>query len=331
VRFVTDNAPPPAAPAAAKDLDPAIQTFINRMREGWARYPDMDKLPYPEVRKIIETVRAPWAEGGPKMTSRTELFVPTRHGEIRVRFYYPDQAGPKPALIYLHGGGWTYFSLDTHDRIMREYAARAGVVVVGVDYPLAPEAKFPVALEAILDVTRWLQKNGGAHGIDPARMAMGGDSAGGNLTMAVCLSLRDAGDGGLIKGMLHIYSAFERDCAPHAHEAYGGTGYMLESAEIVTFWNNYLRTEEDARNPYVASVNADLKGLPPAFVAIAECDILADQNLQMVARLETAGVSVDSELYKGASHSFIEAVSIAEVADRAFRDTAGWLRKILKT
>src|SRR5215470_9207203 len=125
-------------------LDPQIRRFVSALAEGWAQFPDDGSRSIVEMRRIAEIVRRPWRQGGPAMAATSDMLLPTRRGDVRVRLHRPSaEMAAQPALVYLHGGGWTMFSLDTHDRIMREFAARAGVVVVGVDYALSPEAKFP--------------------------------------------------------------------------------------------------------------------------------------------------------------------------------------------
>jgi acetyl esterase len=231
----------------------------------------------------------------------------------------------------MHGGGWTLFSVDTHDRVMREYAARANVVVVGVDYALAPENPFPVALEQVEAVALWARDAGAAFGIDPARIAIGGDSAGGNLAVAAALKLRDGGAADLVGAMLLIYGGFDSAGSEESDRRYGGPGYMLSGEERVKFWNNYTPDPADRENPLARPIIADLAGLPPAFLVIAECDILAEQNLRMAQRFRAAGVPVRAEVYPGATHSFIEAVSIAEVTRRAIDESADWLSQTLAT
>ena len=310
-------------------LDPQIRQFVNQVSAGFARYPSFDRLPHPEMRRVAEEVRAPWRQGGPKMHSTVERTVPVQGGAIRIRVYDPGLAGVKPALIYLHGGGWTLFSLDTHDRVMREYAARASVVVVGVDYPLSPEAKFPTALDQITQVVRWLGEHGHELDIDAGRLAIGGDSAGGNLAIATCLKLRDAGEPQRLKAMLLNYGGFDPICSEDAARKFGGEGFMLTRDEMNTFWRNYTRGPQDADNPLAAPLRARLEGLPPAFLTIPECDILTEQSLAMSQKLRDAGVAVQAEIYAGATHSFLEAVSVAAVADRALSDGAQWLHATL--
>ena len=247
--------------------------------------------------------------GGPEMAEVSERAV----AGVRVRFYDPAPPGPKPILVYLHGGGWAMFSLDTHDRVMREYAARAGMIVAGVDYALAPEAKYPVALDQIVSVVRELGE----------RVAIGGDSAGANLALAAALRLRDER---LIHAIVLNYGVFQRSSSPEAQQRFGGPGNMLTTDEMEGFWRNYLRDEQDAADPFVCPLRADLRGLPPTLLVVPERDLLTEQSLRLAARLMASGVDAKMEMYRGAVHSFLEAVSIAPIADRAFADTAAWLR-----
>lgn len=291
------------------------------MGAAWSRYGDLAAMSPAEARCVAEEVRAPWTRGGPRMTATTEEVV----DGVRVRCYDPGPDVTKPALIYLHGGGWTLFSLDTHDRIMREYAGRAGVMVVGVDYALAPEAKYPAALEQVVSVARWLSTRGAER-----RIAIGGDSAGANLALAACIRLRDEGDAQLIRAMVLNYGVFERSSSPEAHERFGGPGNMLTGDEMEGFWRNYLRDDADAKDPLVCPVRAELQGLPPTFLVVPECDLLAEQSVHLADRLRAARVPMELNIYRGAAHSFLEAVSISPLASRAFAETATWLRATLE-
>jgi acetyl esterase len=257
------------------------------------------------------------------------LSVPTRHGPVRARIHRPA-AGILPGLVYLHGGGWTLFSIDTHDRVMREYASRAGCCVIGFDYALSPEQKFPVPLEQTVDVVSWLAEQGLALGIDAGRLAIGGDSAGANLGVATCLLRRDHGSVPPLRAMLINYGAFVSQCSADACRRYGGPEYMLGCEEMGEYWRNYMRTDADAQDPLVCPLLAALDGLPPAFLAIAECDVLAEQNVEMARRLKAAGVPVRSVVYPGASHSFIEAMSTVAVSNQALADASEWLGQVLQ-
>lgn len=315
-----------AATAGGDDLEPGVRRFVRAIQESATQAAD-DGSPA-AARRSAELARARWCTGGPAMAQTRELEAPTRHGGVRLRLHRPA-AGRLPALVYLHGGGWTLFSIDTHDRVMREYAARAGIAVIGVDYALAPEAKYPVALEQVVDVIGWLREGAADLGVDAERVAVGGDSAGANLSVAACLSFREAGEDAALRGMLLNYGAFVNEHSADACRRYGGPAYMLTCEEMMQFWSNYLRDEADARDPLVCPLRARLEGLPPAFVAIAECDILAEQNALMADKLRGAGVPTREIVYRGASHSFIEAVAVSEVGARALADGARWLEETL--
>jgi acetyl esterase len=316
--------------AGPSRLDPEIAEFVRRMGSYWREHPPLASVSLPEARAIAERVRAHWRAGGPQMAATTDLEVPTAYGSVRIRLLDPTPQGPKPALVYLHGGGWTLFSIDTHDRLMREYAARAGVVAVGVDYALSPEARFPQAIEETVAVVRWLREHGARHGVDGARLAIGGDSAGAAMTIAACMMLRDAGDRPGIRAMLLNYGAFDEACSAPSYERFGRGGYLWDPGEMKAFWRNYMRDERDARDPLCCPAIADVRGLPPAFNAVPECDVMYDEAMAMGARLLNAGVAAQTVVYPGATHSFLEAVSIARISDRAFAEASRWLSDMLR-
>jgi acetyl esterase len=305
---VRESSSPPSG-TDSDPLDPTIRRFVDEVGAAWSRFGFHGGLSPVEARRIAEEVRAPWRRGGPPMQSIVETNAP-----VRMRFY--DPGGAKCALVYVHGGGWTLFSLDTHDRIMREYASRAGVVVVGVDYSLSPEAKYPVALNEVVSAVRHV-----AGQYD--RVAIGGDSAGANLALAAAIRLRAEN---LIRAIVLNYGVFARHSSREAIRRFGGPGNMLTADEMENFWRNYLRDERDAEDPLVCPVRADLRGLPPAFLAVPECDLLAEQSVGLSGRMRAVGVDVRMEIYRGAAHSFLEAVSISPLAERALDETAAWLR-----
>jgi acetyl esterase len=310
-------------------IDPEIRRFTAQVMADYLRLSGGRDLPVAELRRVAEQVREPWRQGGPVMRRVVEEQVPTIAGDVRIRFYHPGGDGPRPALVYLHGGGWTLFSLDTHDRVMREYAARAGMVVVGVDYALSPEARFPVALEQVVGVVRWLRRHGAEHGVDTERIALGGDSAGGNLATSAALVLRDAGQPDAVKGLLLIYPALDSVCSEESLRRYGGAGAILSGDELTAFWRNYASDADIQGNPLACPLRARLAGLPPVCLTIPACDVLTEQGLEMERRLRAAAVPVQATVYPGATHSFIEAVSVAPLAERAIADGAGWLRATL--
>lgn len=313
----------------AKPIDPEIAQFIDSVIAEGRRLTAGRMLDWPARREIVEQVRRPWCEGGPAIARVEEILADTRHGPVRLRIHDPAPGVDKPTLGFLHGGGWAMFSLDTHDRVMRELAARAGVAVVGIDYALSPEVRYPVALEQVVDVVRWLRANGQAHGLDARRLALGGDSAGGNLSTGAALMLRDLGEGHLVSGVLSYYGGFTPDCSPHSRRRYGTDEDMLTATEVDTFWDGYVSRPADRNSPYAHGLLAELEGLPPFFIGIGECDILTEQNLAMAGKLLASGVGVEVKLYRGAPHSFIEAAPVSRTARQALEDGAAWLRRVL--
>ena len=320
-----ESRPQPAA------LDPEVRRFAEAVQAAYALHGMDADTPAARAREIAELVRQPWAQGGPEMAHSIDRVVPAAGGEVGIRVHTPADATDGAALVYLHGGGWALFSLDTHDRLMREYAARAGVQVVGVDYSLAPEARFPRAIEECCAVVRWLMRAGPALGIDPGRLAIGGDSAGANLAVATSLKLRDEGFAAPPRGLLLNYGAYDGATFDLTDGLETPPGFTLTWDEMKWFWRNYLRGPADVADPLANLLLADLAGLPPALLVVAECDTLYAENVAMAARFRAAGIQVDFAVYPGATHSFLEAVSIARMAGRALDDSAAWLRRLLRS
>lgn len=310
-------------------LDPEIRRFVGLMSERWRQHPPLDQVPVREARKIAEQVRSHWTQGGPRMEKTTEVMVPFKDGAVRIRAYDPRANERSPALVYLHGGGWTIFSIDTHDRLMREYAARAGIVVVGVDYSMSPEVRFPRAIEETVAVIRWLRKSAAALNVDPDRIALGGDSAGAAMTIAACMKLRDAGEPDAVKAMLLNYGAYDAECSNESYRRYGEGGYMWGHGEMAAFWGNYLG-DTPKTDPLACPIHADVRGLPPAFSAVPDCDVMYEESIAMTEKLRRAGVKSHVAIYAGATHSFLEAVSIARISDRAFAEASRWLSDTLR-
>jgi len=304
---------------SSRSIDPEIAEFVRRVQAGWASHPPFATLPVAMARAVAELVRDPWRRGGPAMASTVDLEVPVAGGTMRVRRLDPGVAGPAPALIYLHGGG-----------LMREYAAAAGMVVLAVDYPLSPEARYPEALHTIVALVDWLRSDGHLTGIDAGRLAIGGDSAGANLALATALSFRDRGDTALSALMLN-YGAFAESCSDAAEAANGGPSAVLNRNEVRFYFDHYVRSAADFADPLACPARARFAALPPSFLVVPERDVLAEQSIAMQAAMAAAGVAVTSKLYPGATHSFLEAMSISRVAREAIADGAAFLRAQLGT
>jgi acetyl esterase len=313
-------------------MDPEIRAFHDALQADWRRHPPLESLSPAEARAVAEIVRSRWAAGGPAMAATDDRIAETDDGPVRIRIHHPTPpgAGPSPALIYLHGGGFVMFSLDTHDRLMREYAARGGFAVIGVDYPLAPEARFPVALNRIASLLKWLRRHGPDLSIDPQRLAIGGDSAGGNLSFATCLKLRQD-KAPLPAAMLCNYASFTSRCTDRAERELGGPDAILNRAEVEFYFDRYTGNLAALRHPLVSPLDnptddgIEVAGLPPVFLAVPELDILSEQSLAMHEKLRRAGIAAELRMYRGATHSFLEAMSVSAVARQAIADGADWL------
>lgn len=275
-------------------------------------------------REIAEKVRANWSAGGPDMASSQTLTIPGT--SLRVRLHIPQAGAGHGTLLYLHGGGWMLFSIDTHDRLMREYAELAKCAVVGLDYSLAPEHRYPQQLDDVATCANWLRREASVLGINMKKVVIGGDSAGGNLSIASALRFRDRGEP-VPDGLLLNYAAVDTEHRA-SHERFDGAPFMLDTKEMWDFWAGYLG-QPDTDDPYARVLLSDLEGLPPTHLCIAECDILLDENVELARRLEQADVEVSAIVYPGATHSFLEAMSMSETARRGIRDGASWISSVL--
>lgn len=260
---------------------------------------------------------------GPEMAEITD----TQVEGVPVRFYRPpDPSGG--SLVFLHGGGWVLGSIETHDQQCRGLAAESGATVVSVEYRLAPEHPFPAAYDDAAAVTRRLLATAHDHGLDPDRIGIGGDSAGGNLAAAVAIALRDPGEDPALRAQLLVYPALD---ARMACPSYGENqdGPFLSAAEMVWFYGHYQRDHpaDDWRlSPLLAD---DLSSLPPALVITAEFDPLRDEGEAYANALAAAGGSASAVRYSGVSHGFFGWSHAAEPSRQAMAQAGHWLRGIL--
>lgn len=308
-------------------LDPQIRRFIEDVCEQGARLRQGRANTWPERRVVATQARLPWRQGGPAMAKVVEVPFDGPHAAFTVRIYTPVQAtNLSPALVYLHGGGWCMFSVETHDRLLREYAHASGLPVIAVDYSLAPEYPYPVALEQTTAVLAWLKRDGHLHGIDADRLALAGDSAGANLAVATALVLREAGELSRVHALVLNYGAWAPELSAHARSTLGTADDMLSGAEMDEFWHEYLGPQaERVAGPLSAPLRAELHGLPASLLLWGDRDLLSEQNVAMAQRLADAGVPVASKIYSGAPHSFIEAMAISDQAQDAIQRGADWL------
>ena len=266
------------------------------------------------VRAMIALTPRPQGEAVTGVEDRT---VPANGAEIPVRIYRPDDArAAKPAFIWFHGGGWVIGSLDGADFGCRMMANASGCVVISVDYRLAPEHKFPTAVDDCMGVTQWIAENGASLGVDGSRLAVGGDSAGGNLAAVVSQLARDAGGPSLSFQAL-VYPVTNYDYGTDSYRE-NAAGYLLERASMEWFWGHYLRSEADGASAKASPLrHTNLTGLPPAIVITAEFDPLRDEGETYAERLRAAGVPVELMRFAGEIHGFYANPAIDEGSEVA--------------
>ncbi len=249
-------------------------------------------------------------------------------GPLRVRLYYPSGADNLPLLVFYHGGGFVLCDLDSHDMLCRALANESGCAVASVDYRLAPEVKFPGPLEDCYAALVELTTRAGELGFDRERVAVGGDSAGGNLAAAVCLLARER-RGPAIRLQLLLYPCLDAACSIASQHEFA-RGYMLTREVMQWFYECYVAQPADAANPLVSPLRAkDLSGLPPASITTAECDPLRDEGELYGERLRAAGVNATTRRYDGMIHGFTQMPLVTEVANQNIADVARDLRNAL--
>ena len=305
-------------------LDPQAQAFLEQLAATGA--PPLHELSVAEARQVIVALFG--TQGDPEPVGAVEeRTIPGAGGEMPTRIYMPHGTGPFPVLVYLHGGGWVIGNLEAYDATCRALTNAAGCLVVAMEYRLAPEHKFPAAPEDCYAATCWVAANAAAIGGDPRRIAIGGDSAGGNLTAVVAQMARDRSGPALVYQLLvYPVTNYGYDTASYRENA---EGYLLTRDAMVWFWNHYLRSTADGNNPLASPLRAnDLRGLPPAMVLTAEFDPLRDEGEAYAIRLQEAGVPVTLKRYAGTIHGFFSLGAVLDQGKQAMADAAAALRTI---
>ena len=308
--------------------DPEMLAFALAGEAAAAKYPPVRvELPLDPHRAVNDTLGLLNAQGGPAMAETADRWVAARGRRIFCRVYRPRVDRALPTLVYFHGGGWVWATVDTHDRVAREYAAAGEVAVVSVDYALSPEAKFPQALEECAAVVRHVAAHGADWGLDGSRLLLGGDSAGGNLAPATALLLRDTG-GPALRGVLASYPVCDSALDTASYQAFGAGGYGLTRERMAFYWSVYVPHPADRLHPLAAPLRADFSGFPPVLVQLAELDVLRSEGEALVAKLRAAGVAVASETYAGTVHGFMRATGMVSKARAAVAQAGDWLRQV---
>ncbi len=314
------------SPARPVVLEPAAQAFV----EATANPPFLYELAPEEGRATVEDVQS---GEEPIAADVRDLQVATPHGEIPVRIVRPAGAeGALPVVLYVHGAGWVFGSRNTHDRLVRELATRSGAAVVFPDYDRSPEVRYPVAIEQSYAVARWIGEHGADEGLDPSRIAVAGDSVGGNMTAALTLLAKERGDVSFVAQLL-FYPVTDAAFDTPSYEQFA-TGYFLARDGMKWFWDQYTTDEAErakiTASPLRASVE-ELSGLPPALVITGEADVLRDEGEAYAAKLREAGVAVTATRYGGIIHDFVmlNALKDTQAAKAATAQAAAFLKDAL--
>jgi acetyl esterase len=296
-------------------LDPALKTMLDQL--ALAGGPALNEVSPPEAREMMKLLTA--VEGDPEPVARVEN---TTIAGVPVRVYSAD-GGPHPILVWYHGGGWVIGDLDTTDGVARKLANRVGALVISVDYGLAPESPYPAGPDECWAVLEWVAAHGDQLGGDTSRIAVGGDSAGGNLSAVMAIQARDAGVA--LRQQLLVYPAVDLTMSfPSIDE--NGEGYLLTKDSMVWFINHYLGGA-DPKDPRISPYYADdVSGVAPANILTAEFDLLRDEGEAYGEKLREAGVAVEVKRYDGMIHGFFGLGIITPVADQAIETSAASLR-----
>ncbi|OLP02924.1 esterase [Mycolicibacterium porcinum] len=303
-------------------LDPQIADLIETLDSG---FPPVHTMTGAQARAAIRSrfVANPQPE---PVASVADDRVPVDNGRIDVRIYRPDVPGPLPMLVYAHGGGFVFCDLDSHDGLCRNLANLIPAVVVSVGYRLAPEHRWPTAAEDLYVATCWAVQHAADLGADPARVAVGGDSAGGNLAAVTTLMARDRGGPDLAAQLL-LYPVIGANFDTESYQLFG-QGFYNPRPALQWYWDQYVPAVADRENPYASPLHGDLHGLPPAVVVVAGHDPLRDEGIAYTDALEAAGVPITRCAFDGGIHGFMT-MPMLDIAHQARRQASRGLGELL--
>ncbi len=280
--------------------------------------------PLAECRAMLDRIGTALNAGSEPLRRERDIAIAAEQRSIPCRLYLPDDIERPPLLVYAHGGSFALGTLSAWDRMLRDLVRRSGVAVLSVDYRLAPEQRFPAGYDDLLAVTRHVARHGSELGIDAARLALGGDSAGANLALGAALALRDASDS-VLSFLLLIYGVYSMDVSGLSWRRLGAGNYGLSVAQMAWIGANYVERADQVDDWRVSPQKARLQGLPPAHLIVGSLDPLQDDNHALAARLASAGVTHRLECYAGLTHGFIRYGNLIATADRAVTDCAAAL------
>jgi acetyl esterase/lipase len=313
-----------SAPGATPWVDPELIAAGKLLVEKGLAAPDRTKASLAEVRAATNRIGAFLGEGSVPLKRERDLSLPGPHGQVPCRLYLPDDVERPPLLVYAHGGGFNQGSIASWDHFLRDLVRQSGVAALSVDYQLSPEVKFPVAFEEMVAMTRLAAREGSGFGIDPTRLALGGDSAGANLALAAALAMRDAGERAL-RFQLLLYGCFSTDCDSPSWQRFG-QGAGLSQAGMRWNWQTYLEKPEQQKDWRAAPALGDLTGVAPAHLIVGSLDPLLDDSNRLAAKLKEANVPHNLTVYQGINHGFIRYGRLIGTAHRAVAECAAALK-----
>lgn len=309
------------------DLHPQMRALLNKMDEmGLPKTQDLSPV---DARSLLETMsKARTLDYPPPEVWQVEdTETGPDHGNVPVRIYRSTGLDKAPVIVFFHGGGHVIGSLDSYDTVARFLALKAGCTLVSVDYRLAPEHPFPAAVEDCYAATRWVVDHAAELRVDLARLAVCGDSAGGNLASVVALMARD--DGAAVCAQALVYPVIDYRNRTPSYARYGEGYGVLEAATVPWFMEKYLpdaaQRDDWRASPHLAE---SLAGLPPALVLTAECDILHDEGVEYFHQLQAAGVQAEHVEFPGMVHAFFNYLGFVDDAERAHETVAQFLRRV---
>ena len=308
-------------------IDPELVAAGRLLQSRGLVAPDRTQASLSEVRAAVDRIGAFLGEGSVPLAQERDLSLPGPHGQVPCRLYLPDGVERPPLLVYAHGGGFVQGSLPSWDAMLRELVRQSSVAALSVDYRLAPEHHFPVAFDEIVAMIRLAAREGADLGIDPTRLAVGGDSAGANLALAAALALRNASERALGL-MLLIYGCYSTDTESASWQAFG-RGAGLSQTQMRWIWDTYLERPDQQSDWRAAPILAVPAGLPPAHLIVGSLDPLLDDSYRLASRLKEAGVACELTVYDGINHGFIRCGRLIATARRAIGDCAAALRNAL--
>ena len=309
-----------------KSIDPDMAAAIAKQKELQAA--DGGAPSSLAENRLQQTRLAPyWAEGAPGVAETHDIVLPGPHGEMNARIYKPHDLDPGAVILFLHGGGWARGSIITGEWACRAFAAESRLTVLSLEYSLAPERPFPAAIEDIAAAMDWCAAEGDALGADGRRIILTGTSAGANLSITAALARRDAGAFPPI-GLGLLFGPYGDNLETDSFKEYGPGQYGLSHARVKQYLEWYAPAGESAKHPLISPIHADLTGLPPTLVAIAEFDVLRDDSFLLAGRLLAAHVPVTVRYYRDLAHGYALYARSVPAGRNALSDAAAFFRAV---